>query len=276
MSSSHQTAGTTSEEELLASDVEYDSIEVTEEDDLELTITDKEVIDLSEQTASINLKQAKRLRETSLEDTASLNSSVKSPPIKKIKKIMMDPPELPEVTESAKQVVRLVPDLEDVHLFGKTHLEMIHKNVLKILKNEKNPAIKFDFCNHERGRYKFVCPNEDSKNFAMNIVPKLTELWKDPKVAAVHCGAVPKMIRASVTLANPVPDILDLFEDIDAKNEAIDTNEWRIYSRKKTQGNKTVIFFGVDAKSAENIKAVGFRPYAHSRIRINIDDINAE
>lgn len=205
-----------------------------------------------------------------------MNSNTgKGPTPKRMKKITMPPidPETPR--EAIKEVVRLVPDLEDVHLFSKTHLEIIHKSVVKVLKAEKNPKIKFDFCNPERGRYKMVCPNQESKEFALNIVSLLQDLWQDPKTKATDDGPIPKLVSASITFANPAPEMLNFFEDIEHKNEEIDTNEWRFYSKKKIQGNRTVAFIGVDVASVEKLKATGFRPYYESsRIRINIDDRN--
>ncbi|KAG4075244.1 hypothetical protein HA402_013143 [Bradysia odoriphaga] len=133
--------------------------------------------------------------------------------------------------------------------------------------------IKFDFCKFERGRFKFVCPNAESKAWALNITQLLTNLWPDPHIKAVDHGTVPKMIRASVTFSNPVPDTLEFFEDIDLKNESIDTNEWRVYGKRKIQGNKTVFFIGVDEASVDALKAIGGRPYfANGRTKINFDN----
>lgn len=101
----------------------------------------------------------------------------------------------------------------------------------------------------------------------------LTDLWADPLIIAVDCGLVPKTIRATVTFPNPAPETLEFFEDIDLKNDSVDTNEWRAYGKKKIPGNKTVIFLGVDEASVEALKRIGFRPYfAHGRIKVTIDN----
>lgn len=259
----------------LDSDIDYDSIELTGETEerLELSVTEQEIADISDRAANLELFNNKLLREYSTEESSnSTRLFTKGPPPKRMKKVTMAPIEPDAPKAPPKQVVRLVPDLEDVHFFSKTHLELIHKNVVKVLKNEKNPNVKYDFCNQERGKYKFVCPNQDSKNFAMKIVPLLQELWADPKIKATDDGEIPRMVRASITFDNPMPEMLEFFEEIECKNDDIDTNEWRIYSRKKIQGNRTVTFLGVDEASVEKLRAVGFRPYyASSRIRINID-----
>lgn len=160
-------------------------------------------------------------------------------------------------------------------MFSAGHLEMIHGSVQNVLKEEKDPNIKFDFCNFERGRYKLVSPNTAARDFALNIVPLVIarlnkERWRDPKIKAVDCGEVPGMIRASIVFNDPAPEVLDFFEDIDLKNETIDTNNWRVYGRKTICGKKTVIFIGVDEKSEADLKAS--RPYfANGRTKINFD-----
>lgn len=219
----------------------------------------------------------KRQREASEEDNIqNVNQKSKGPPTKKVKKVTMAPPNPDEtIQQPSKQLVRLVPDLENIHLFSKAHLEIIHSSVLKALKACKDPNVKFDFCKPDRGQYKFVCPNEEAKAFAMNIVEHLENLWADSKIKAVDHGDVPKMIRATVTFNNPPPEILEFFEDIDFKNESIDTNDWRVYTKKKIQGNKTVVFIGVDEKSVEDLKAIGSRPYfENGRTKISIDNTN--
>lgn len=64
-----------------------------------------------------------------------------------------------------KQIVRIVPDIGDVHLFCKTHLELIHENVVKVLKNEKTLNTKCDFCNPESGRYTIHGRTQSQKQF---------------------------------------------------------------------------------------------------------------
>ncbi|KAJ6642749.1 putative ATP-dependent RNA helicase Dbp73D [Pseudolycoriella hygida] len=140
----------------------------------------------------------KRHREVSEEESNNSTTLIRGPPAKKLRKVTVAPP---PVTVNAKppppQVVRLIPDLEEVHLFSKPHLETLHKSVLKTLKECKNPNVKYEFCDRDRGRYKFVCPNEEAKSFALDIVPLLKGLWPDPKIKAVNFGAAPKMRKLS-------------------------------------------------------------------------------
>lgn len=247
-------------------------------------VSSTELNQIESQTVPINRQQepaekqdpgkTKRGREASEEDPSGLLQTRKSPPAKKIKKITMAPPEsIIKAEEYPKQLVRLVPDLENVHLFSKAHLDILHKSIIEALKACKNPKVVYEFCNPDRGRYKFVCPNEEAKEFAMNIIPTLKNLWPNPKIKAIDCGSIPRMVRASVVFNNPPPEILDFFEDIDLKNETIDTNEWRIYNKKKIQGNKTIFFIGIDEKSVEDLKAIGNRPYfVNGRTKITIEN----
>lgn len=108
-----------------------------------------------------------------------------------------------------------------------------------------------------------MCPSEEAN------------LWAIQKIKAIDCGAVPKMLRASVAFNNPAPDTLDFFEDVEFKNDTIDTSEWRVYNKKKIQGNTTVVFIDIDEKSFDDLKAIGFRPYyANGRTKITIDSTN--
>lgn len=242
-----------SEDDLLDVDESYEAIDIdVNVDTLELSVTDQEIADISNSAASLDIANIqivhinKRPRENSKEDSLKLNESLQRPPTKKIKKVIMAPPELPDAPIiPAKFLVRLVPDIDDVHLFSKGHLDMMHTSVLKAHKEANDPNIKFDFCKPERGRYKFVCPNEETRQFANNIVPLLKNLWKDPKIKSIDFGEVPKMIRGAVTFDNPPPEMLDFFENVDLLNDTIDTNDWS----KPARGNKTTVFIGMDEES---------------------------
>lgn len=139
-------------------------------------------------------------------------------------------------------LILLVPDVEVESLFSKKHLDKLETSVRKAIKAEVNPLVKFEFCGPDRGRYKFVCPNEVAKKWALNVVAKLTNIFEKPKIIAIDKGVVPKMIRASVVFNEKPPNMVDFFEGIENKNDGINTLHWRTYNRKKIQGNKTVIF----------------------------------
>lgn len=103
----------------------------------------------------------------------------------------------------------------------------------------------------------------------MNIIPKLTNLWDDPKIKAIDGGITQKMVRGSVGFNGEPPNMLDFLDDIEVKNENLDTLHWRIYSRKKVQGGKTIIFIGIDEASVGVPKEINFRPYYETgRIQI--------
>lgn len=269
------------EDTLLQGDTQSTDIDIDQPDTLEISVTEQEIADISYSAANLGIDHfpplppptSKRIREDSQDYLPQLNSTFNSPPAKKIRKIMMAPPEPPEnPTMAVKYLVRLVPDIEDIHLFSKPHLDILNKSVLVAQKEVKDPNIKFDFCKPERGRFKFVCPNEASRDYAIGIVPMLKNLWKEPKIKAVDCGIIPKMIRATITFDNPVPDMLEVFDYIDSRNDTIDTNEWRIYGRKPLRGNKTAVFIGVDEKSVADLKAIGQKPYfASGKIKISFD-----
>lgn len=164
------------EDHMLASDSEetdhYTAIEVDQvdssEEAIDGTILDQEISEISLIASQLGIRtnlaapteNIKRQRE--LEESAS--SSVNHPPFKKARKIMMAPPEEQEnVAREEKYIVRFIPNIVDVHLFSNRHGEILRKSVFKLLKTVKDPKVKFDYCDYERGRFKFVCPNVESK-----------------------------------------------------------------------------------------------------------------
>lgn len=264
---------------------DYDTpIDIDEDctDALTLTVSETEIAEISDSAAGIKIAKSprkiplpsiKRGRDSSVE-VSQLSASVLQP-VRKIRKMMEPLDNDPEVERPEKHLVRLVPDIEDVQLFTDKHGIKLHTSVMNELKKVKDPNIKFDYCDFERGRYKFICPNEVAKNWAMNIVPLLTGLWENPQIKAIDFGIVPKMVRASVVFQNPPPQPLDFFEDVDFKNENIDTVDWRIYKRKPIEGKKTIFFIGIDEKSVNDLKDIGYKPYyANGRTRIKIENKN--
>ncbi|KAJ6642941.1 hypothetical protein Bhyg_07897 [Pseudolycoriella hygida] len=185
----------------------------------------------------------KRPRETS-------GTMTDTQPNKKLKNVTMEPLVLDDPPSRPKMyVVKLVPDIEDVHLFTKKHGEILTASVKSQLSKEAK-----------------------AKEWALNVVPKLSGLWKDSKIKSIDCGEVPRLIRATAIFDNPAPEILDFFDEIELKNETIDTNDWRPFNRKEIQGDRTIVFFGVDEKATWDLKAIRFRLYfSNGRIRISID-----
>lgn len=56
-------------------------------------------------------------------------------------------PAIPQVQLPPKQLVRLVPDIEIVHLFTQSHLQVLHKSVMGPLIACKNPNVNFAYLN---------------------------------------------------------------------------------------------------------------------------------
>lgn len=160
---------------------------------------------LSEETKSIRISDLrettknpvkktsgkKRQRDPSLE--SSPNTSNTGPVNKKPKKLVMVPPPAESVIREDKHLVLLLPDSEEVNLFSSKHGEKLSPSVINAIKLETNPEIKFDWTGFERGRYKMVCPNLATKEWALLIVPRLNNLWEDHKIKAIDAGVIPKM-----------------------------------------------------------------------------------
>lgn len=239
-----------------------------------LSIEDIERIDIGAPQAesnSIDSNSNKRQRNSSTDN--SLNCSETLPPLKRPKIIVMS--DVEEEIKVEHHLVLLLPDVEVESLFSIKHLEKLQASVNKVIKTETNPQVKFEFSGSDRGKFKFVCPNPIAKEWALNIVSKLTDIFDKPKIKAVDHGIVPKLHRASITFTDKPPNLVDLFEGIEAKNETLQTLHWRQYTKKKVQGNKTIIFIGIDETSVSALKAIGCRPYfEHTRIKINIQENN--
>ncbi|KAJ6642865.1 hypothetical protein Bhyg_07821 [Pseudolycoriella hygida] len=175
---------------LLESDQEELRIEPIEVDNnpneevLRLSVSEQDICDISNIAAGLAIR-----------NTATQSTNKRT--CEKTKENHDDMMSSDTCNQSEKFLVRIVPDIEEVHLFSESHGKLLHSSVMKELGKVKDPNIKFDFCDFERGRYKFVCPNESAKEWALKIVPTLTGLWKDPKIKTIDCGLVPKMNRAS-------------------------------------------------------------------------------
>lgn len=207
----------------------------------------------------------------SISTETSFSSIDTIPPPKRPKVIIMSDSE--EETKVELYLVLLLPDTEEDSLFSRKHCEKLEPSVFKAIKAEINPQVKFEFCGADKGRFKFVCPNLEAKEWALSIVPKLTDIFEKPKIEAVDRGILPKLTRASITFNDKPPNMVDLFEGIENKNETLDTLHWRPYKTKKVQGNKTILFIGIDEASVTALKAIRYRPnFEHSRITITIQD----
>lgn len=81
-------------------------------------------------------------------------------------------PQKKAYTKPSTYVVLLLPDLVDGSFFSPELGETLHDSVINAIKDEENPEIKFEFYGYDRGRYKVVCANLASKDWALKIVPK--------------------------------------------------------------------------------------------------------
>lgn len=178
-----------------------------------------------------------------------------------------------ETIKVEHHLVLLLPDVEVDSLFSSKQCEKLQASVNKAVKAEPNPQVKFEFSGPDRGRFKFVCPNLVAKEWAMNIVGKLKDIFENPKIKAVDSGIMPKLYRASISFNDKPPNMVDLFMGIENKNETLDTLHWRQYTKKKIQDRRTIVFIGIDEASVAALKAIGFRPYfEQGRIKIKIEE----
>lgn len=79
------------------------------------------------------------------------------------------------------------------------------------------------------------------------------------------------MIKASLVFNDKPSNMIDLCEELEKKNDTIETLYWRPYNIKKIKGGKSVMFIGIDESSVKALKDIGSRPYYETgRIKITI------
>lgn len=126
---------------------ESDILDEERDTELQINVSKSDITDISEIAASLNIsgiaeaqvnKRQRVNRDTSAEDSIC-------PPTKKLRNnTMMEPLEADEApVRPVKFVVKLVPDIEGVHLFTKGHGVLIHNSVRNQLKKEKDPDVNF-------------------------------------------------------------------------------------------------------------------------------------
>lgn len=190
----------------------------------------------------------------------------------------MEPPSFSDVIKKEKElfVVDILPrtkESEEQLLLSAEHCKIIKASFTKqLLLAEEIADLEFEFAGLDNGRLRLVCENEMSRDWVIDTLPKLTDLWKDASLTAINVGAPPKLVRASFALPYPAPQPSQLFEMISRQNRSLDTKYWRVYNRKRGQNDKQNWFIGIDVESANAIKLLGFRvKFELDKIRFAID-----
>lgn len=215
-------------------------------------------------------RSTKRLLNTSAEGNPT--------PSKKSKSFLSMLPTAAEiVTMEDGHVIDIVPDVDERDIFSKEEFTAIKNSFEKALFSDDDFAkIHFDYSGNHRGRYRLVCRDTFTKDWALATVPKLEDLWQGARLKPIISGPPPQLKRASVTLDVPTMEPENLFKIISTQNPNINTDAWRVFNRGRTMRGKQTWAIGIDDKSIEELKKVNFRPYCGmNRLRIVVQQQSA-
>lgn len=101
---------------------------------IQIAVSEEDINSISDIAANLEITTPERaLISKRPRDTSVMSSNeADTPPPKKLRNVTMDPPVIDEPPERiAKHVVKQIPDIEDVHLFSKPHLDMIHSKSIE-------------------------------------------------------------------------------------------------------------------------------------------------
>lgn len=171
-------------------------------------------------------------------------------------------PTMAQMVDMEAFVVDIVPDDENVLLFTEQQGKTLSNLITRALFADDNVAnIKFESAGLDRGRYRMVCKDEVSRDWATEIVSKIGSDWKGKPIKTVQSGSPARLVRATVNLSVPTLDTNDFFNIIGAQNPDIETKNWKLYSKTKVTNGKQQWIIGVDEVAIPALRAVNCRPY---------------
>lgn len=187
----------------------------------------------------------------------------------------MAPPKFADVVQKKLFVVDIVLDSNEETGLSSDQGNMIQEVLTKALfASEKLNTLDFEYCGYERGVFRTISRNEETKKWIIEVTPTLNfDNWPEANIKAVEAGTPPRMVRASVILSFPTPDVGEVFEIIDARNPSINTKFWRLYRKNKVEKGKQLWSIGVDEDSAKEIKNMDYSvQYGLNRLKVSIHE----
>lgn len=168
-------------------------------------------------------------------------------------------------------VVDILPETEGV-MFTDHQLKTLGISLTRALYSAENfPELKFEFSGPERGKYRIICSNAATRDWTIDIIPRLEGLWTGANLRIVQPGPPPTLIRATVQMSMPTMEPNDFFTIIGAQNPTINTSNWKLFNRNKPVGGKQLWVIGVDDTTIQPLRDIGCRPYCGmNRVRINL------
>lgn len=174
-------------------------------------------------------------------------------------------------------VVDILPNADGEPQLSESQGKAIKSSIMRALFSDNNMAkLRFENSGLERGKYRIVCADITTKEWVIDIVPKLDGLWQGANLKVVATGPPPVLNRATVILQLPTPEPDDFFKIIATQNPTLDTTNWKLYSRSKAQNGKQQWVIGVEDNTIPELRNLNFRPYCGmTRVRITLSNFNA-
>lgn len=123
--------------------------------------------------------------------------------------------------------------------------------------------IRFDRYKLENGIYAIFCANEFAKNWLLEKINLLDNLWP---LAALRITQnklkISKFTRLSVYIPGPVVEpALTILNRIKRQNPLLDTEKWEVIGHYPKKNNGVQLVVGMDAESFNAIQLINMNPY---------------
>lgn len=199
-----------------------------------------------------------------------INRNSTSTPIKRAKTITGMKPLTSEMVKNDFHIVDIESDDEKAEFLTTIQGNNIYTAVLKeILKAADISKINFEDSFNDRGKYRYICSNVETRDWLIAIIPTITP-WANAKIKPVYQGAPPTLVKYTINMKLPYLDPGDIFTLMAAQNPNLDTTNWKCVHRSKADSNgKQIWTIGVDENSIEALQNIDFKPHAGSgRIKL--------
>lgn len=258
-----------SENNILASDSEDQDLDSTIIDRTKLSRTTSLESSLNKISANLSqleveINKNKRSRSSDSPKGAKSESPIESNPGKRLKIAEKMLPLTSDVVKNNFHIVDIVSDEEAIEFLTVTQGNNIYTSVLKeIMKANDISKIHFEDSFNDRGKYRYICSNDETRDWLVAIIPTITP-WANAKIKPVYQGAPPTLIKYIINVTLPTLEPGDIFTLMAAQNPNLDTTNWKCSHRSKADKGKQTWIVGVDENSIEVLKGIDFKPHVGS------------
>lgn len=205
-----------------------------------------------------------------------LSQQEEANPIKNFKSVFKMFPMAAAVANAEAFVVDILPNTEGVESFTDVQGRALNSSITRALFSDVNMAsLRFESSGLDRGRYRLICSDSRTRDWVVATVPTLDGLWQGANIRAVVSGPPPNLIRATLVMQIPAPEPNDFFNIVATQNPTLDTSNWKLFSRSKTQNGRQQWVIGVVDSTIPALRDLNFLPYCGmTRVRIVINNAN--